>query len=111
MVFTGEIIGIVQPETLNSSKIVWASFWAKRKNNLLVCVFEKVPCDYVDVLLNLDDFAVENIVDKCELLSDGPSLSSSSTLSLPKMTSSPNGSRLEYSLERKACLLYTSRCV
>ncbi|CAI4037096.1 hypothetical protein SMKI_01G0540 [Saccharomyces mikatae IFO 1815] len=102
MVFTGEIIGIVQPETLNSSKIVWASFWAKRKNNLLVCVFEKVPCDYVDVLLNLDDFAVENIVDKCELLSDGPSLSSSSTLSLPKMTSSPNGSRLEYSLERKA---------
>lgn len=101
MVFTGEIIGIVQPETLSSSKVVWASFWAKRKNGLLVCVFEKVPCDYVDVLLNLDEFGVENIVDKCELLSDGPTLSSSSTLSLPKMASSPTGSKLEYSLERK----------
>ncbi|EHN03806.1 Psk1p [Saccharomyces cerevisiae x Saccharomyces kudriavzevii VIN7] len=109
MVFTGEIIGIVQPETLSSSKIVWASFWAKRKNDLLVCVFEKVPCDYVDVLLNLDDFSVENIVDKCELLSDGPSLSSSSTLSLPKMTSSPNGSKLEYSLERKVLEKSSSR--
>lgn len=106
MVFTGEIIGIVQPETSSSSKTVWASFWAKRKNDLLVCVFEKVPCDYVDVLLNLDDFGVENIVDKCELLSDGHSLSSSSSktpssASLPKMASSPIANKFEYSLERQ----------
>ncbi|KOH01377.1 serine/threonine protein kinase PSK1 [Saccharomyces eubayanus] len=106
MVFTGEIIGIVQPETSSLSKTVWASFWAKRKNDLLVCVFEKVPCDYVDVLLNLDDFGVENIVDKCELLSDGHLLSPSSSTtpssaSLSKMASSPIANKLEYSLERQ----------
>ncbi|SCU96500.1 LAMI_0F06766g1_1 [Lachancea mirantina] len=60
LVFAGEIVGIVQPGA-QSSRLVWASLWAKRKNGLLVCVFEKVPCDYMDMLLDLNDFTVESI--------------------------------------------------
>ena len=71
LVFAGEIIGIIQPgANSNSSGLIWASFWAKRKNGLLVCVFERVPCDYVDVLLNSSDFSVENIVKKSGLLDE-----------------------------------------
>ncbi|CCD26421.1 serine/threonine protein kinase PSK1 NDAI_0H02470 [Naumovozyma dairenensis CBS 421] len=69
LVFAGEIIGIIQPGS-NSSNLIWASFWAKRKNGLLVCVFERVPCDYVDVILNLQDFTVDNIVKKCGILGE-----------------------------------------
>lgn len=69
LVFTGEIIGIVQPGTATNN-LIWASFWAKRKNNLLVCVFEKVPCDYVDIMLNYDNFEIDEISNKNYLLHD-----------------------------------------
>lgn len=62
IVLTGEIVAIVQPGSNNSSNLIWASFWSKRKNDLLVCVFEKVPCDYMDVKLSLEDFSVDEIV-------------------------------------------------
>lgn len=62
LVFTGEIVAIVQPgSSSQNSNLIWASFWAKRKNDLLVCVFQKVPCDYVDVLLDLQDYSVEKV--------------------------------------------------
>lgn len=67
LVFTGEIIGIVQPGGDNTN-LIWASFWAKRKNDMLVCVFEKVPCDYADIMLSLDDFSVTSVLDRCGLL-------------------------------------------
>lgn len=67
LVFTGEIIGIMQPG-MDNSNLVWASFWAKRKNDMLVCVFEKVPCDYADVMLSLTDFSVTSVQDRCGLL-------------------------------------------
>ncbi|SCU80267.1 LAME_0B02278g1_1 [Lachancea meyersii CBS 8951] len=59
-VFTGEIVAIIQPGE-SSSDLVWSSVWAKRRNGLIFCVFEKVPCDFMDVLLNLDDFSVDHI--------------------------------------------------
>lgn len=62
LVFTGEIVAIVQPgSSSQNSNLIWASFWAKRKNDLLVCVFQKVPCDFVDVLLDLQDYSVEKV--------------------------------------------------
>ncbi|AMD18845.1 HBL057Cp [Eremothecium sinecaudum] len=75
-VFTGEVVGIIQPGsgTFSSSSsfssassstkhnVIWASVWAKRKNGLIVCVFEKVPCDHMDVMLDIKDFAVKDIV-------------------------------------------------
>ncbi|KAG0658865.1 hypothetical protein C6P45_002061 [Maudiozyma exigua] len=68
LAFTGEIIGIVQPGSESGSSpkhnLVWASIWAKRKNGLLVCVFEKVPCDYVDISLDLDNYEVNSILKK-----------------------------------------------
>ncbi|AQZ13427.1 PSK1 (YAL017W) and PSK2 (YOL045W) [Zygosaccharomyces parabailii] len=62
LVFSGEIVAIAQPgQGKNSSNLIWASFWAKRKNGLLVCVFQKVPCDYVDVLLDVNDYSIKSI--------------------------------------------------
>ncbi|CUS20771.1 LAQU0S01e14290g1_1 [Lachancea quebecensis] len=60
LVFTGEIVAIVQPGE-SSNDLVWSSVWAKRRDGMIFCVFEKVPCDFMDVLLDLDDFSVEHI--------------------------------------------------
>lgn len=67
LAFTGEIIGIVQPGSKNTdskNNLVWASIWAKRKNGLLVCVFERVPCDYVDISLDLENYEVDGVLMK-----------------------------------------------
>ncbi|KAH3902891.1 serine/threonine protein kinase PSK1 SCDLUD_000486 [Saccharomycodes ludwigii] len=62
-VFTGEIVGTNQPNGGNStSSIIWTSLWAKRKNNLIVCVFQRVPCDYFDLMISMDDFSVTSVV-------------------------------------------------
>ena len=71
IVFTGETIPIVQPNSTSNNNVpnlIWASLWAKRKNGLLVCVFEKTPCDYIDVMLNLRDFSVDSIIDTTHFL-------------------------------------------
>ena len=81
LVFTGEIIGIIQPGVSNNG-LFWASFWAKRKNGLLVCVFEKVPCDYVDVLLDINTFEVEKVINKNNLLNDSATLTDDETTNL-----------------------------
>ncbi|CCF60425.1 hypothetical protein KAFR_0K00700 [Kazachstania africana CBS 2517] len=66
LVFAGEIIGIVQPRDDSDMNMkdecIWASFWAKRKNGLLVCIFEKVPCDYVDILMDVHTFDITNVI-------------------------------------------------
>lgn len=62
LVFSGEVIAIAQPGTgTGGHNLIWASFWAKRKNDMLVCVFQKVPCDYVDVLLDVEDYSIKNL--------------------------------------------------
>ncbi|EDO15807.1 hypothetical protein Kpol_1040p20 [Vanderwaltozyma polyspora DSM 70294] len=70
IVFSGEIVAIAQPGNNNSSNLIWASFWAKRKNGLLVCVFEKVPCDYMDIKLSLEDFSVDDIINEHGLFNE-----------------------------------------
>lgn len=70
IVFSGEIIAIVQPNSENKAGLIWATIWARRIKGSLVCVFEKIPCDYADIMLNLDDFSVENINDSTGLLSN-----------------------------------------
>lgn len=68
LIFTGEVIPIIQPGHSNKPNLIWASLWAKSKNGLLVCMFEKAPCDYFDVLLNLETFEVESVVDTHSVL-------------------------------------------
>lgn len=60
-VFSGEIVAIVQPNH-PTNDIFWASFWAKRKNGMIICVLERVPCDYMDILLNIKDFSVDSVI-------------------------------------------------
>ncbi|KAH3684184.1 hypothetical protein WICPIJ_004827 [Wickerhamomyces pijperi] len=69
MVFSGEIIAISKP----GNKLTWASLWAKRKGNLIICMFDQVPCDSVDVTISLSDFkilATKQISDSSGIFSD-----------------------------------------
>ncbi|CAR27740.1 hypothetical protein ZYGR_0N02260 [Zygosaccharomyces rouxii] len=62
LVFSGEVVAIAQPGNgTGGPNLIWASFWAKRKNGMLVCVFQKVPCDYVDVLLDVEDYSIKSV--------------------------------------------------
>ncbi|GAV53734.1 hypothetical protein ZYGR_0AK02360 [Zygosaccharomyces rouxii] len=62
LVFSGEVVAIAQPGSgVGGHNLIWASFWAKRKNGMLVCVFQKVPCDYVDVLLDVEDYSIRSV--------------------------------------------------
>lgn len=54
MIFSGEIIAISKP----GNKLTWASLWAKRKGNLIICMFDQVPCDSIDITVDLRDFKI-----------------------------------------------------
>ncbi|AGO12835.1 AaceriACR281Cp [[Ashbya] aceris (nom. inval.)] len=107
-VFTGEIVGVIQPGVTSLSsptsaassasshtqKFIWASMWAKRKNGMIVCVFEKVPCDYMNVMLNLDDFSVRDISG-----GEGLQLQSEFTSSVPPPSSTPKAKSVKFANE------------
>lgn len=48
IIFSGEIVAIAKP----GNKLTWASLWAKKKGNLIICMFDQVPCDCVDLVIN-----------------------------------------------------------
>ena len=48
ILFAGEIVAIVRPGDQNYS---WTSLWAKRKGNLIICMFDQIPCDAFDVVI------------------------------------------------------------
>lgn len=57
MVMTGEIV-----PTVSNGVLTWSSLWIKKKNDMLVCVFEKVPCDYMDLTVDyLAGFKIKKI--------------------------------------------------
>ncbi|CCF57768.1 hypothetical protein KAFR_0D01220 [Kazachstania africana CBS 2517] len=68
LIFAGEIVPIINGNSLHS----WASLWIKKRNDLLVCVFEKVPCDFMDIVLKLneeDSLMIDKVTDVSNLLS------------------------------------------
>ncbi|ONH69775.1 Serine/threonine-protein kinase PSK2 [Cyberlindnera fabianii] len=57
IIFSGEIIAIAK----SGNKLTWASLWAKKKGNLIICMFDQVPCDSVDLIVKMDDsFTIES---------------------------------------------------
>ncbi|KAK6891951.1 Serine/threonine-protein kinase PSK1 [Candida tropicalis] len=48
ILFAGEIVAIVRPGDQN---FAWTSLWAKRKGNLIICMFDQIPCDAFDVVI------------------------------------------------------------
>ena len=51
--FAGEIVAIIRPGDQNFS---YTSLWAKKKRNLIIFMFDQVPCDAFDaVILRQDD--------------------------------------------------------
>lgn len=48
ILFAGEIVAILRPGDQNYA---WTSMWAKRKGNLIICMFDQIPCDAFDVVI------------------------------------------------------------
>ncbi|VEU22598.1 DEKNAAC103583 [Brettanomyces naardenensis] len=46
-VFSGEVIAIKR----NNDGLAWTSLWAKRKESFVVLIFEQIPCDSLDVIM------------------------------------------------------------
>ncbi|KAI5961634.1 FUN31 [Candida pseudojiufengensis] len=58
IIFAGEIVAIVRPGDKNYS---WTSLWAKKKGNLIICMFDQIPCDAFDIIVNENNFKIEKI--------------------------------------------------
>lgn len=62
ILFAGEIVAIVRPGDQNYS---WTSLWAKRKGNLIICMFDQIPCDAFDVVIlsekDVIDYKIDSI--------------------------------------------------
>ena len=48
ILFAGEIVAIARPGDQNYA---WTSMWAKRKGNLIICMFDQIPCDAFDIVI------------------------------------------------------------
>ncbi|KAK6459681.1 uncharacterized protein RJT20DRAFT_144027 [Scheffersomyces xylosifermentans] len=49
ILFAGEIVAIARPGDQNYA---WTSMWAKRKGDLIICMFDQIPCDAFDVVIS-----------------------------------------------------------
>lgn len=56
IIFSGQVIAIAKP----GNKLTWASMWAKKKGNLIICMFDQVPCDSIDLVACLDSLKIES---------------------------------------------------
>lgn len=56
IIFSGEIVAIAK----SGNKLTWASLWAKKKGNLIICMFDQVPCDSIDLIVNFDGFNIDS---------------------------------------------------
>lgn len=56
IIFAGEVVGIAK----RGNKVTWASLWAKKKGNLIICMFDQIPCDSVDLVFDVDTKDIES---------------------------------------------------
>lgn len=56
IIFSGQVVAIAKP----GNKLTWASLWAKKKGNLIICMFDQVPCDSIDLILYMDTLKIES---------------------------------------------------
>ncbi|KAG7665736.1 FUN31 [[Candida] subhashii] len=64
ILFAGEIVAIVRPGDQN---FAWTSLWAKRKGNLIILMFDQIPCDAFDVVISCErdeygDYHIDSMV-------------------------------------------------
>lgn len=63
LVFSGEIIAVKR----NNKSLAWTSVWAKRRENLIILIFEQVVCETIDMIIQRDnsltsDFYIKEIL-------------------------------------------------
>ena len=49
IIFSGEVVAISRP---GDQQYAWTSLWAKRKNNLIIFMFDQIPCDAFDIIIS-----------------------------------------------------------
>lgn len=59
-IFAGEIIAIQRP----NNHFAWTSMWGKRKDNMMILIFDQIPCDSGDLVITKDNdrFVVKSFV-------------------------------------------------
>ncbi|AOA65267.1 Serine/threonine-protein kinase [Komagataella phaffii CBS 7435] len=48
IVFSGEIIAVVKP----NNTMAWTSLWSKRKDDMMILIFDQIPCDSFDLTIS-----------------------------------------------------------
>ncbi|PVH17798.1 uncharacterized protein CXQ87_000696 [Candidozyma duobushaemuli] len=51
IILAGEIIAISRQA---DHTFAWTSMWAKKRGNLIICMFEQIPCDAFDIVVQCD---------------------------------------------------------
>lgn len=51
IIFAGEIVAISRP---GDKGYAWTSLWAKHKGNLIIFMFDQIPCDAIDLVIQKD---------------------------------------------------------
>ncbi|EGV66470.1 hypothetical protein CANTEDRAFT_117364 [Yamadazyma tenuis ATCC 10573] len=51
IIFAGEIVAISRP---GDKGYAWTSIWAKKRGNLIIFMFDQIPCDAFDVVIRRD---------------------------------------------------------
>ncbi|ODV94687.1 hypothetical protein PACTADRAFT_76304 [Pachysolen tannophilus NRRL Y-2460] len=57
-VFTGEIVAIARPD----NAMAWTSLWAKIKNDLIILIFDQVPCDSIDIVMERKKGSISYVI-------------------------------------------------
>lgn len=60
IIFAGEIVAILRP---GDGGFAWTSVWAKRRGNMIICMFDQIPCDAFDMVILKEDDNVTYKID------------------------------------------------
>ncbi|CAH2350505.1 serine/threonine-protein kinase Psk1p [[Candida] railenensis] len=62
IIFAGEIVAILRP---GDNDFAWTSVWAKRRGNMIICMFDQILCDAFDVVISRDshksDYKIDSV--------------------------------------------------
>lgn len=60
IIFAGEIVAILRP---GDNDFAWTSVWAKRRGNMIICMFDQILCDAFDMVILRDSHKVDYKID------------------------------------------------
>lgn len=95
LVFAGEIIAVKR----ENKSLAWTSLWAKRRDNLIILIFEQVVCETLDIIIERDeslqaDFYVKEVLKQNKSLYGKQLINEKVSDFLPSLNSSLRNSEI-----------------